>query len=55
MVDGRVVRGWLMFAAQVHELTVITIEANQPDRYVAALQETFFERAAFNAVSVHRA
>lgn len=45
-VNGRVVRGCLMLAVQADGAVVTTIDAEAPDRYVAALQTSFFERAA---------
>lgn len=46
MVDGRVVRGCLMLAIQADGAEVTTIDCGTPDRYVVALQKSFFERAA---------
>lgn len=46
IVDGRVVRGCLMLAVQANGAVITTIDADAPDRYVAALQTSFFERAA---------
>ncbi|HWM82061.1 MAG TPA: (2Fe-2S)-binding protein [Pseudolabrys sp.] len=46
VVDGRVVRGCLMLAVQVHGRVVSTIENSQPHRSVKALQESFYQRAA---------
>jgi len=46
VVDGRVVRGCLMLAAEVDGLTVETIEGATQSGRVAALQKAFFERAA---------
>jgi carbon-monoxide dehydrogenase small subunit len=46
IVNGRVVRGCLMFAVQAENAVITTIDATAPDRYVAALQTSFFERAA---------
>ena len=45
-VDGRVIRGCLMLAAQADGARIDTIETATPDRYVSALQKAFFERAA---------
>lgn len=46
VVDGKVVRGCLMLAVQVHGRTVTTIESSQPDRRIRALQNAFYARAA---------
>jgi len=46
VVDGRVVRGCLMLAAEADGLVVETIEGATKTGRVAALQEAFFERAA---------
>jgi carbon-monoxide dehydrogenase small subunit len=46
IVDGRVVRGCLMLAVQLHGSEISTIETDKPDDQVRALQEAFFNRAA---------
>jgi len=46
VVDGKVVRGCLMLAVQVHGRTVTTIETPNPNPRMRALQEAFYERAA---------
>jgi aerobic-type carbon monoxide dehydrogenase small subunit (CoxS/CutS family) len=46
IVDGRVVRGCLMLAVQADGVQITTIDSMSPDRYVSALQQAFYERAA---------
>jgi aerobic-type carbon monoxide dehydrogenase small subunit (CoxS/CutS family) len=46
VVDGVVVRGCLMLAAQADGATVTTIEHADTDPHGRALQQAFFERAA---------
>jgi aerobic-type carbon monoxide dehydrogenase small subunit (CoxS/CutS family) len=46
VVDGRVVRGCLMLAAETDGLAIETIEGATGSGRVAALQQAFFERAA---------
>ena len=46
VVGGRVVRGCLMLAVQADGAQITTIDSMSPDRYVSALQQAFYERAA---------
>ncbi len=46
IVEGRVVRGCLMLAVQADGAQITTIDSMSPDRYVLALQQAFYERAA---------
>ena len=46
IVGGRVVRGCLMLAVQADGAQITTIDSLSPDRYVSALQQAFYERAA---------
>jgi aerobic-type carbon monoxide dehydrogenase small subunit (CoxS/CutS family) len=46
LVDGKVVRGCLMLAAQLDGADVVTIESASASKEVRALQDAFFERAA---------
>lgn len=46
IVGGRVVRGCLMLAVQADGAQITTIDSMSPDRYVSALQQAFYERAA---------
>jgi len=46
IVEGRVVRGCLMLAVQADGAQITTIDSTSPDRYVLALQQAFYERAA---------
>jgi aerobic-type carbon monoxide dehydrogenase small subunit (CoxS/CutS family) len=46
IVGGRVVRGCLMLAVQADGAQITTIDSMSPDRYVSALQQAFYQRAA---------
>jgi aerobic-type carbon monoxide dehydrogenase small subunit (CoxS/CutS family) len=46
VVGGRVIRGCLMLAPQIHNQVITTIESDTPSPEVRALQEAFFTRAA---------
>jgi aerobic-type carbon monoxide dehydrogenase small subunit (CoxS/CutS family) len=46
VVGDRVVRGCLMLAVQADGAQITTIDSMSPDRYVFALQQAFYERAA---------
>ncbi len=46
VVGDRVVRGCLMLAVQADGAQITTIDSMSPDRYVSALQQAFYERAA---------